>query len=174
MIIFYDTCSLLSELKNAFQTEEKFYLSDITLNELEEIKTSGRKDEETKYNARLLLHLLEENVDKYEICLHTLEAEEELKNLNLPITNDSRIISDALSLYKKLKMPDDFIFATQDLACKALANAHGLPVWCSKYKYQDEYTGFKEITLNDTDLAEWYQTILINNDNKFNLFENQY
>lgn len=173
MIIFYDTCSLLSELKKAFQTEEKFYLSDITLNELEEIKTSGKKDEEIKYNARLLLHLLEENEDKYEIYLHTLEAEEKLKSVNLPVNNDSKIIVDAFLLYEKLKKPKNFVFYTKDLACKILAEAHGLPV---NYilEQKEEYTGFKEITLNDTELAEWYQTILINNDNKFNLLENQY
>ena len=59
MKLFYDTCSLLDAQKEAFESGDKFYISSITINELENIKTSGTKDEETKYNARTLLHLLE-------------------------------------------------------------------------------------------------------------------
>ena len=66
-ILFYDTCSLLLAQEKAF--ENKFYLSIITLKELENIKTSAYKDEETKYKARHLLHLLLENEDKYDYPL---------------------------------------------------------------------------------------------------------
>ena len=173
MIIFYDTCSLLSELHNAFRTDKKFYISDITLAELEGIKTSGHKDEETKYNARVLLHLLEEYENKYEIILHTLDSEDDIKKLNLPINNDSKIIVDALNLYETMNKPKDFIFKTKDLACKALAKAHGLPVEYIKTK-EEEYTGYKEVIFSNDDLAEWYQTIIINNVNQFQLLENQY
>ena len=173
MIIFYDTCSLLSELYGVFDTEEKFYISDITLVELESIKTASYKDEETKYNARLLLHLLEKNEDKYEIILHTLSNEEKIKELNLPINNDSRIISDALFFYEKLDNQKDFIFKTKDLACKALAKAHGLPV---EYLQKDEkeYTGFQEAYFTEVGLANFYQTTVVNNENVYNLLENQY
>ena len=171
MIIFYDTCSLLSELGNAFRDDKQFIISDITLAELEGIKTSGHKDEETKYNARMLLHLLEQNEDKYKIHLHTLEDEERIKSMNLPISNDSKIIADAYAEYEFIG--EDFIFKTKDLACKALARAHGLPVEYITTK-EEEYTGYKEITLSNEELAEWYQTILINNVNQFLLLENQY
>ena len=66
MKLFYDTCSLLDAHKEAFESGDKFYISSITINELENIKTSGTKDEETKYNARTLLHLLETHEYKYE------------------------------------------------------------------------------------------------------------
>lgn len=155
MTIFYDTCSLLSELYGVFDTEEKFYISDITLVELEGIKTASYKDEETKYNARLLLHLLEQNEDKYEIILHTLSNEEKIKELNLPINNDSRIISDALFFYEKLDNQKDFIFKTKDLACKALAKAHGLPVEYLKTK-EEEYTGFQDAYFTEAGLAKFY------------------
>ena len=173
MIIFYDTCSLLSELYNVFDTDEKFYISDITLVELEGIKTASYKDEETKYNARVLLHLLEQNEDKYEIVLHTLSNEERIKELNLPVNNDSRIISDALFFYEKLDNQQDFIFKTKDLSCKALAKAHGLPV---EYLQKDEkeYTGFQEAYFTEAGLANFYQTTVVNNENVYNLLENQY
>ena len=173
MTIFYDTCSLLSELYGIFDTEEKFYISDITLVELEGIKTASYKDEETKYNARLLLHLLEQNEDKYEIVLHTLSNEEKIKELNLPINNDSRIISDALFFYEKLDNQKDFIFKTKDLACKALAKAHGLPVEYLKTK-EEEYTGFQNAYFTEAGLAKFYQTIVVNNENPYNLLENEY
>lgn len=173
MIIFYDTCSLLSELYDVFDTEEKFYISDITLVELEGIKTASYKDEETKYNARLLLHLLEQNEDKYEIVLHTLSNEEKIKELNLPVNNDSRIISDALFFYEKLDNQKDFIFKTKDLACKALAKAHGLPVEYLKTK-EEEYTGFQDAYFTEAGLVKFYQTIVVNNENPYNLLENEY
>lgn len=171
MIIFYDTCALLSELRNAFRNECKFIISDVTLAELENIKTSGSKDEETKYNARLLLHLLEQNEDKYEIHLHTLADEERARSMNLPISNDSKIIADAFAVYEIVGQ--DFIFKTQDLACKALAKAHGLPVEFSTIA-EEEYTGYKEVTLSDEELADFYQDTLIQHENIFNLLINEY
>ena len=41
---FYDTNALLNLLERAF--EEEFICSYVTLNEIEDIKTSGKKDEE--------------------------------------------------------------------------------------------------------------------------------
>ena len=65
--LFYDTCSLLLAQEKAF--ESNFHLSIVTLKELENIKTSTHKDEETKYKARHLLRLLLENEDKYVIVV---------------------------------------------------------------------------------------------------------
>ena len=45
-MLFYDTCSLLKKLDQVFLTS--FVISNITLIELENIKTSSIKDEETK------------------------------------------------------------------------------------------------------------------------------
>lgn len=170
-IIFYDTCSLLSELKNAFNQEEKFYISTITLMELENIKSSGTKDEETKYNARMLLHLLEQNEDKYEIFPHTLEAEKYMTIFNLISNNDSKIIVDALYLQNTTK--ETVIFRTKDLACKFIAKSVGLQVEYITTK-EDEYTGYKEISLSEVDLANFYQLSLPKNVNDYNLLINQY
>ena len=101
-IIFYDTCALLSESKKAFETNEKFYISSITLNELESIKTASYKDEEVKYNARMLLHLLEENEDKYDIILYNTKYEKRREQIGLLDNNDSKIIVSAYILYELL------------------------------------------------------------------------
>ena len=57
MIKFYDTCALLNNIE-IFNSTENFIISSITLKELENIKSSYNKDEETKYKARKLIHLL--------------------------------------------------------------------------------------------------------------------
>ena len=95
MNIFYDTCALLSELKDVFNDKDKIYISNITLNELENIKTSAYKDEEIKYSARKLLHLFENNEDKYEIVFISKETDKIIKKNNLPDTNDSKIIANS-------------------------------------------------------------------------------
>ena len=54
----YDTCSLLDLQEKAF--EEEFYISLVTLQELENIKTSANKDAEIKYVIiHELLHFIE-------------------------------------------------------------------------------------------------------------------
>jgi hypothetical protein len=69
MIKFYDTSSLLLKATSLHE-EERFVISSITLQELENIKSSGRKDIETKHNARLVLHYLDEH-DNYDIHIFT-------------------------------------------------------------------------------------------------------
>ena len=174
MIIFYDTCSLLHKLHSVFEEEEKFYISNISLIELENIKTSSTKDEETKYNARVLLHLLEENEDKYEIVIYKTFMDSMLTELSLPSNNDSKIIISALKVYRDdLNYSEDFIFNSEDLACKTIAKSIGIPV-VKKNNKIEEYTGYSIIELLEDDLANFYQYILPTNNNKYNLIENQY
>ena len=62
---FYDTCSLLKRVDRLFDEDnEKFIISSVTLNELENIKTSANKDVDTKFAARKLLHLLDSQIAK--------------------------------------------------------------------------------------------------------------
>ena len=70
MIYFYDTCSLLNNSKEIFASKQKFIISSITINELENIKTSDKKDAETKYQARVLLRLLDKYDYLYEIATY--------------------------------------------------------------------------------------------------------
>lgn len=62
-IYFYDTNAVLDLQDRIFDT--KFYISSVTLEELEKIKTSSRHDEAVKYKARKILHLLDEKSDEY-------------------------------------------------------------------------------------------------------------
>ena len=168
--IFYDTCSLLEAQGQVFDTEEKFYISNVTLHELEYIKTSCTKDEETKYKARKILHLLEENEDKYEVVLFTTDLLEYLPS-NLPNTNDTQIIACAYSIFRTNL--SDGLFHTRDLACRHLAKSIGLKV-NSSTKEDEEYTGFITLYCDDELLNIFYSDYLQNNKNWLNLYNNQY
>ena len=73
MINFYDTSSLLLKVDSLFEENIPFAISSITLDELENIKTSSNKDQEVKYAARKLLHMLDENIEKVNIVIYLLK-----------------------------------------------------------------------------------------------------
>ena len=64
---FYDTNALLDLQEEVF--EERFLCSIKTFSELEHIKTSRNKDEEIRYKARKITHLLDENNNMYEAII---------------------------------------------------------------------------------------------------------
>ena len=173
MNVFYDTCALLTDLKEIFKNEDdKIYISSVSLNELENIKTSAYKDEEVKYTARILLHLLEQNEEKYTVVFPSDKSEEIKTLFKLPNTNDSDIITCA-AVVCQTKKHNDFIFKTKDLACKTLARAIGLQTEYIQTK-EEKYTGYKEVVLSEEGLVNFYQTFLPNNINDFSLLVNQY
>ena len=176
MSIFYDTCAMLNFQAEIFNSDEKFYLSNITLQELENIKNSEFKSEDIKYKARKLLQLLNTNKDKYEIIIFKRKYKKIIKKFNLPETNDSQIIACAYSKFKKIfkSISKEDIFATADQACEALAYSVGLNVLYKTEEDKDNYTGFIEICLNDIDLAKLYGDIIPQKVNKWNLYDNQY
>lgn len=165
---FYDTCSLLDLQQNAF--ESKFLISNVTLSELEQIKTSGTKDEDTKWAARKVLHLLIENEDKYEVVFPH-DFEDFVAEFNLPKSDDSRIICSAYHYWNER---NDITFVTSDLACRALANVVGLPTQFSLVEDEDSYTGYQIVHMNDSELANFYEQIITYKENIYELKINEY
>ena len=142
---FYDTCALLNMQEDAF-LHGRFYISSITLRELENIKTSQHKDEEIKYKARNLTRLLMAHPGLYEVVIQTTKHEKKLSSKKLPIIPDNLIISAAASL----PCLHDLIFVTDDLACCNIAShIFRLPVMTSSKLItpEEEYVGYKEIEL---------------------------
>ena len=112
MYKFYDTCSLLMAVDTFLQEEEYTpVISSITLKELENIKTSSNKDADVKYAARKLLHKLNENPDNYIIHLFKVCYIEAIEEMNLPVTDDTRILATAIN-FKECH--PDTIFITND------------------------------------------------------------
>ena len=155
MRIFYDTCALLNKLHHAFKTNEKFYISDITLKELEGIKTSNSKEPDVKFRARRLISLLDKYEEQFIVIHYNAIASERIFE-QYPLldknSNDSKIIATAIHLNKT----EEVQFITEDLCCKQIAKNVGLNVKYLKVEQQD-YCGFKVIQAsNDEELAQLY------------------
>ena len=172
-VFFYDTCSLLNELHSAFENDF-FYISSVTLEELENIKTSSSKDQDIKYRARQLLHLLFENKDKYKVVIFQKEWETAISNFSyLSDNNDSKIIYSAFITDTGISF--DLVFKTDDLCCAALAKQIGLTVETTYEQMKlDNYTGFIEKTISNEELVTFYSKTNLEIENRFNLLENQY
>ena len=172
-VFFYDTCSLLNELHSAFENDF-FYISSVTLEELENIKTSSSKDQDIKYRARQLLHLLFENKDKYKVVIFQKEWETAISNFSyLSDNNDSKIIYSAFITDTGISF--DLVFKTDDLCCAILAKRIGLTVETTYEQMKlDNYTGFIEKTISNEELVTFYSKTNLETENHFNLLENQY
>ena len=156
---FYDTNALLNLGEKAFT--EKFAIADITLRELESIKTNRNKDEEVKHKARKVAHLLDEHSDLVEaVCVNKDEYD----------YPDEGIIKAANNVYQN--NINNFSFVTDDICCKLLArNVCNLPVEGVTDTSFDPYTGFKEVTMDDEEMALFYSNLC---ENRYNLLTNQY
>lgn len=171
---FYDTSALLDAPQDAFTAP--FLVADMTLHELEEIKTNGKKDESTKYKARVVTRLLAEhqNDGSYTVIAYPMDDLLEILN-GTPITdsNDSIIMATARLYLDTMQKEDaaaaeDFHFVTSDLSCANLAaGVLHLPVGFTladadtKAQQAQQYKGWTETTLADGGeeaMAMAYQT----------------
>lgn len=138
---FYDTNALLNLGEKAFS--EKFAIADITLRELESIKTNRNKDEEVKHKARKVAHLLDEHSDLVKV-IHV-----DKEDYDYP---DEGILSAANITY--LNNQDNFSFVTDDICCKLLArNVYEFPVESTESQ-ESIYKGYKHIDGNTNEINE--------------------
>lgn len=152
--------------------DERFFISSVTLQELEEIKVSSRKDEEVKYKARKALHLLDENKDKYEVVIYTTAMENYIVEKQLEVTPDTKIIASCAFSKGLLPQDTDFVFVTNDIACKMIASKiFDLKVESVGENKLDEYKGFVEKSLSEEDMAYFYEHI---SQNIYGLLTNEY
>ena len=163
---FYDTNAVLKLQSKIF--EDEFVLSSTTLHELEHIKTSKNKDEETKYNARKAIHLLDEKSDRYNVVTFTTDVDELIHEYGVFDSPDNEIIACAKYYSKK----EDIVFVTNDICCKVIAkDIFKLDVESVRDNIDDNYKGFVEKSLSEEDMAYFYEH---NSENIFGLFINQY
>ena len=168
MIKFYDTSSLLLKVDTLFEEKELFAISSITLNELENIKTSNSKSEDVKYAARKLLHTLDENSGDYDIEIFKEHMLKPINEADLSVTADAKILACAKAYADRRS--EEVCFVTNDLALKTLAKlffAHIEKV----EEDEDDYCGFKEVILNTDEMSDFYSNF---NQNHFNLLTNEY
>lgn len=168
---FYDTCSLLTKGTLLEDKNEQIIISSITLDELENIKTSANKDANIKYTARQLLRTLNDNPDLYQVIIYKEKMIKPIQRYDLSITNDMKILATALSYNKQNKNHPIDNFITNDLTLKCIAKLFLSNVSSIEEERYDPYTGYIEVTLNENEITELYQNLKIN---KFNLLINQY
>ena len=152
---FYDTCSLLLRAGNLFDKPEDFIISSITLQELENIKTSTNKDDNVKFSARQLLHDLDEHFDQYLIINYQNTYAQNIIQRDFELTNDTKILSCYLECVR-LFPEEKIIFITNDLALKSIARVFTSNVQSLEEDKPDDYTGYKEITMSDDCMSDFY------------------
>lgn len=171
---FYDTCSLLLNSGHLFDNpKEKPVISSITIQELEDIKSSNRKDEKVKYLARQVVRSLTEHEGEYDLHIfETYMLDPIYGKGDFDVNNDLRILATAFD-YDYYKHPDETVFVTNDLVLKHIANMFfGEDSIESVEEEQEDYSGYKEIILNtDEEIGDLYQNLNIN---QFGLLTNQY
>ena len=167
---FYDTNAVLKLQNKIF--EDDFVLSSTTLHELEYIKTSRNKDEETKYNARKAIHLLDENPEKYDVVVFNKYVSEIMESYGVFDSPDNQIIACAKYYSLNNNKSEDIVFITNDICCKVIAkDIFKLNVESVGDKIDDTYKGFIEKSLSEEDMAYFYSHL---QDNTFDLFTNEY
>ena len=168
---FYDTCSLLLKADYLFENDENIVISSITLEELENIKTSASKSPDVKAAARKVTRALELNNKKYILEVYYSSYEKDITKLNLPVTNDTKILACA-KRFAATHKHDIMYFVTNDLACKHLAKLFIDDSYITSF-YEAPYTyeGFEEVQLDDEEMAQFYSDM---NKNWFHLLINQY
>lgn len=175
MIKFYDTCALLSDYQRIFKENEHFYISSVTLEELEDIKSSSHKDEDIKYKARRLVRFLINNLDNFVVIRYSDSVEVLYKNI-LPNNNDSKIILSALYLGTRVNEPIEFF--TEDLCCYLLANSvksdKFIPHLLNEPYISDSYNGITILEPKEENISLFYNTYSSKGENPFNLSLNEY
>lgn len=145
---FLDTNILLKHLDRVKQLNN-FYISSVTLEELEDIKTSGKKTEDVRYAARRAVRWLNENENNFECIVYGVDVSEEDI-----VTNDDKIILCCCYIRKQQSEPVTFV--TDDMLCKLLAQRKfNIPVETWVNSGETIYKGYVEITGTSEQINEY-------------------
>lgn len=155
MTKIYDTSSLLIKADEIFEEEDKIVITNISLKELENIKTSANKDSSIKYAARQLLHKLDENSDKYTCVIYKPAFENWLHSSDIEINNDGKILATAY-YYLQEHQSEHCVFYTNDLALKKIAENFFGKDNVKSEKITDNYVGYTDIYFNSEEMANFY------------------
>lgn len=168
--LFLDTNALLNLQENAFK--EEFVIAQKTLEELENIKSSGSKDGEVKYKARKVARLLDDNWGKYHVVKYSPEIDQTIESFNLDKTPDNIILASAYHYNDTCNI----LVVSDDLNCKFISREiFGLETRSTNeinlVKNMDEYLGYKDVTLSDEEMSDFYLHL---DRNTFNNVVNEY
>lgn len=155
--IVYDTNALLT-FSHTLSDADYNIIPEIVIDELDHIKSG--------FNEKAFL---------------ARQAVRKIKSLSNVLIDTSYNRSHPLLDSSKYGKNDDIIvecafdhsasLATGDYLAELKAKSRGIEVIETFTSLEDDYTGYKEVVLNDEQLANFYETT---KENKFNLYTNQY
>lgn len=168
--LFLDTNALLNLQESAFR--EDFFISQKTLEEIENIKSSSKHDNEVKYKARVVSRLLDDYYGEYTVIRTDNRTKKVLEEFQLEETPDNIILSSAYLCNQE----DPILVCTDDLNCRFISrNIFDLPTKgvndINIVKNISEYKGYKDVTLSDEEMSDFYCNL---NENKFGCILNEY
>lgn len=137
---FYDTCSLILNKDNLFNTKERFIISSITLDELENLKSSSKTDLDNKIAVRHLLHQLDEHIWDYEVCPFREAMLNPIHEEDLSVNNDMKIL--ATAIFYSNNINSDIVFVTNDLSLKTIARLFFDDSQIESIYIEDKYKGY--------------------------------
>lgn len=149
MIKYFDTNVLIDYgeeiVAEAKEQGDVFYFSEVTLEELETIKTHPRKSEELKTQVRKLVRLLWDNSSCYKMVRRKYPDLE-----RIAFQSDDELIIHGATL---LQPENEVMFYTNDLLCGLLAKRAGLTVSRCEYTKEPvpENTGYQYIEAENYD-----------------------
>lgn len=159
---FFDTSSLLEDCSDLSDV----VISSISIQELENIKTSSRRDNEIKAKSRKAVREIErQNV---RIITYNPDWDDILTNgYGIEANNDNRIILTAFFTSEDVDCicSEDYLFR---FIAKSIFNLETKSI---KRNNSDEYVGYIDITVTEKELSYLYSN---KTENKFNLLTNQY
>lgn len=158
---FFDTSSLLVDCSDLTDV----VISSKTIEELEHIKTSARKDDATKHASRAVVRAIKEQ--KPHVVVVTQDDYKTLLEMNLEATNDNLIIASA----KRYSVDNEVEFFSEDFLCSLVAKEFfGLNVnSIGDQNKDDTYKGYIEFTGNEDEINDY-----MNNLDLSTLYCNQY
>lgn len=167
--LFLDTNALLNLQDKAFN--ENFVISQKTLEELEDIKSSSKKDGEVKHKARKIARLLDINDGNYTVIRTDSKVKDCIKNFDLDETPDNIILASAYIFNEN----ENVIVVSDDINVKFISrnifNLLTKGIDELSLVESEEYTGYKEIVMSDNEMSYFYSNI---DKNIYGLLINQY
>lgn len=147
---FYDTCSIMED--NADLTD--VWISSVTIKELENIKTAGNKDKETKAKARSAVRAIK--AQKPRVVIYNPEWDEIIESKKLEVIDDNRIIVTAY-MVKEESTDCPLCFYTEDYLASLIAGStFGLDVSSAKER-AEIYKGYKEIVGTSEEINKYFE-----------------
>lgn len=152
---FYDTNALLALQNKAFG--EKFAISQVTLRELENIKTSAKKDPEVKYRARKLTHLLNDHYGEYLVADYSEDRDS--PPLYGEDSHDYAICYDAMRFGCGGFSPRH-TFVTDDVSCRNIARSiYGMAAEAMDSGSDEFYKGYKKVRGDSESINKFMESI---------------